>query len=149
MNKENVVESERILFLSDLALFSKSAENLTDIEIYEFLQNLYKFIETEVEKSNGIIVKHMGDSTLAVFESNNIKAKIAALKESKIKLQQWLQETKFRECKFRIKIHSGNVVEAKIGEAQQYDIFGKAVHELFKMPFDDFKTSAAIVAKLW
>jgi len=145
----SISEYEKILFLCDLALFTKTAENLSNIEIYEFLQSLYREIESEIKKSKGIIVKHMGDSTLAVFDPTDLKETIAALKELKIKIQMWLQETKFRECKFRIKLHLGSVVESKIGEPQQYDIFGKAVHELFKIPFEDFKTSAAIVAKLW
>jgi class 3 adenylate cyclase len=94
-----------ILF-TDIVDYSSLVNNIGDNEAYKIISYYEKVILQIVDNSNGIIVKKIGDSFLAVFTEPSESLKVALTIQNKLSTDKKLHNI----IKSRIGIHLGQVI---------------------------------------
>jgi len=135
-------ERRMILAEADITGFARTCREMSDREVFEMLDEFYELTGSVVEASGGRIVKFMGDSALIVFPADAAPAAVESLRQLKARTEEWVAA--FNPASgLRLKAHVGQVVCGPMGTAadKRFDVIGKAVNELFMMPWDELALS--------
>ena len=121
-------ETKLLVAFFDLTRFSRETRGRDTRELFVLMSDYYEFVGDIVENARGIVVKFIGDATLAVFGEENVDDGVLALKALMEQGDDWLQA---RDLKSRhiVKAHFGAVTCGPIGTRgeKHFDVFGEAV----------------------
>ncbi|PLX17252.1 MAG: hypothetical protein C0601_08075 [Candidatus Muiribacterium halophilum] len=144
-----VREENLLICFSDLTNFVKIAKKMTDLELYDFLQEFYSFYHKAVEEKGGFVVKFMGDSALVVFPEDKVDEGVLLLKVLKTKVDDWIR-SKGENGRLIVKVHFGKVVCGFSGTKnnKKFDVFGDEVNKAAMLQSKGFATSVELFRKL-
>jgi len=135
-------EHRMVMAVADMEGFVKLSRAMTDRSLFEILDGFYEQFQSPVTATGGRVVKFMGDAALLCFPGDRAAEAVEALRAIQSRTQAWLQE---RGAPFpvQVKAHVGTVVCGPMGLAgdKRFDIVGRAVMELFRMPAGTFVLS--------
>ena len=143
--KANTRSRRVIVATSDIAGFARAAQAKSDRKTFAMLTEFYEIVGSIVEHGGGQVVKFMGDAALMIFPVARSTEAVRALRSLREKTGDCL--TRFSpDCQLRVKTHVGSVMCGVLGTASEkrFDVIGKTVNELFKMPSGDFVLSTEL-----
>lgn len=113
---------------ADLTLFTRISRQLSPVEVFKMLDNMFKTIEDHVTRAGGYIVKYMGDSALILFEQDDMESGIRALLDSKNEIDEWFQKTN-RPNRLSVNCHFGDVTVGRFetNSGSWIDVIGDTV----------------------
>lgn len=128
-NKNNITElqigenfTRNMMILSaDIRNFTATSEDLSGIQVFEFLNGYFAQIAPVIEQYGGIIEKYLGDGIIAFFPHKCEAALQCAIKmqETMNDLRKDFIEKGLPELKIGIGIHYGNVLIGTAGDASR------------------------------
>jgi len=128
-NKKDIVDLEigehskhdMMILSADIRNFTAISENLTGIQVFEFLNGYFAQIAPVIKKHGGIIEKYLGDGIIVFFKKNYEEALYCAIEmqEKMIELRQSFSEKGLPQLKIGIGIHFGNILVGTAGDASR------------------------------
>ena len=120
-----------------------------DLEIAAILRRHYELVAAAVAPAAGRVVKVLGDGVLLVFPIQGAKMALDALRSLQSSGSRLWSEVDPR-CHVQVKAGAGSLAAGSMGPPgdQHFDVYGKALNELFKMPASDFVITPALTALL-
>jgi len=145
MDYEGIVtptEHRMVLAVSDMEGFVKLSRAMSDRRLFEILDGFYEQFQSPVAAAGGRVVKFMGDAALLCFPAERAAEAVEALREIQARTQAWLAE-RGPPFPVLVKAHVGTVVCGPMGTAgdKRFDIIGRPIMELFRMPGGPFVLS--------
>jgi adenylate cyclase len=126
-------ECRMVVASVDIAGFVKVSEKKTDLDQFNMLSEFYALVVNVISKTNGRVIKYLGDETLIVFPEAEAEEAIAALRELLDQAQTiWSQLD--TTCRLSINAHVGPLVCGLMGPDQKFDVIGNTVNKVFLMP---------------
>ena len=94
---------------------------------------------TAASSVGGRVVKMLGEGMLLAFPADRAPEAVAALRTARDQASAVWQQLD-RRCHVQVKMTIGNVLTGAIGAPGdlRFDVYGHALHELFKAPAADF-----------
>ncbi len=136
-------EGEMVLAVADVAGFTKACQGKSEVEVFATLDQFYGVVDKLVSAAGGTVVKFMGDSAFVVFPVGKAKEALAALQDLKSTTSDlWVGFG--AACHLRVHAHVGRVASGPLGAEQRFDVVGRAVNDLFRMPWDGPECSEAL-----
>lgn len=143
------IKTNALVAFVDLTLYSKTSQQLDDLEVAAWMNTYYEKLSALVERDGGTIVKFIGDSALIIFDELDAERGILCLLETKDKIDKWL-ESENRPSRMSVRIHLGSLVAGPFGPTKKksFDIIGKTVNETAMLKERPFCLSAQAFEKL-
>ena len=118
-----------LICFADFSSFYRSCLKLEDRTIYELMDEYFILQESILAKSDGTVIKVIGDASLILFPEESASQGISTLLELKQRSDEYMED-KGLKCKLILKIHFG---EAVIGHLQginpkRPDVYGKNIN---------------------
>lgn len=126
-----IVEKKLVLFLADLAGYTRATGVLDAMRIATFLDGWYRESTRVLRARGGRVVKFMGDAVLATFPEDACVAAVDAFEELSA-ANDAIQSDLPMKLALGANIHLAIVAEGEIG-GERYDVLGSAVNHLFSM----------------
>ncbi|MEM1162578.1 MAG: AAA family ATPase, partial [Pseudomonadota bacterium] len=125
-------ERDMALAVTDIRGFTSIAENLSPQEVFEFVNAYVQATDPALRENNGIVVKYMGDSQMAVFPDKAEDAMAAAIAVCR-RLDEFNAGQRGADrppISIGIGLHVGYTMLGIVGEAQrcQLDILSDSVN---------------------
>jgi adenylate cyclase len=135
-------EHRMVLAVADMEGFVKLSRAMSDARLFEILDGFYEQFQPPVEAAGGRIVKFMGDAALLCFPADRAAEAVEALHQVQARTQAWLQE-QGAPFPVHVRAHVGTVVCGPMGtpDDKRFDIIGRPVMELFRLPGGPFVLS--------
>jgi len=125
-------QCKMIVGLIDINGFAKACERKSDLDMFNMLNDFYNLVGNVIGKTDGTIVKFMGDSALIMFPEDKAKQAVVSLREVSSSVENiWKEYDEI--CKVRLKVHVGPVVVGAMGPEGRLDVIGKTLNQLFLM----------------
>lgn len=143
--KQAAETAEMIIVLADIQGFHTNiCSRLSDVRIFDFLEDYYKKVGDFVTDRDGKVVKYMGDGILFVFPPSSPKIIADFLEELKERMDVYFMASKHEAC-LNIRAHFGKVAFGPLGGIQ--DIVGRAVNEAALLSREGCVFSEALKAR--
>lgn len=113
-----------------------------------FLDDFYTLATTHVEAQGGEVLKHMGDSVLALFDEDQCLAAITALTTMRDAFPVICAKRGLTPTDLRSSVHVGEVVVGDFGPNGLRDALGKAAGVVFNMEGPGITVSEQVYRKL-
>lgn len=120
-------EMRLLISFVDLTRFSAQSRRLSDQEIADVMDEMYRRVGTAIDGAGGRVVKFIGDATLIVFREEDADRGVAALLDLKQQIDDYLHALGW-ECRASIKIHVGSAIAGPYGLARTFDLLGNDVN---------------------
>ena len=139
---ESPTECRGIIALVDIAGFARTAQTMSDSEVFDMLNEFYELVGDAVAGAGGRVVKFMGDAALVILPEDKPGQRVESLRSLKAKAEEWWSR-RLPDAQITLKAHLGSVVCGLMGTVteKRFDIIGAAVVELFLMQSGDFVLS--------
>lgn len=130
--------------------FRHALRRADDRALAEDLDEHYRLITARIASAGGLVVKFVGDATLAVFEEAGVDRGVECLLALKEETDGWLAERGWRGCTLNVKAHFGTVIAGPYGPpgAQRFDVIGKAVNAAARLASPGLAISPQAFRKL-
>ena len=142
-------ECNLLVSFFDLSSFARYAHNHTNRDIFDLLSEYFEFVGAVVEKSNGHVVKFVGDAGLVVFSEEDVDRGIMALKVLQDTGDKWMAGRSV-PCRNVIQAHFGAVVCGPVGtrDDKRFDVFGDTVNTAATLNSRSFAMTPQVFRKL-
>ena len=129
MSTNQRVRTPLLIVFLDLTRFMAQSQRGDDDDLATTLDGFYQRVTTAVRRSEGRVVKFIGDAALIVYPEVRIDAGVTMLLELKPAIDRYLSERGW-ESRMNAKVHFGEVVAGPFGDAdeQRFDVIGRAVN---------------------
>ena len=114
------VELKMPLLSMDIRSFTKTSEQLSPQEVFDFLNNYFALIVPIVQEHNGIILKYLGDGFFALFPDGAFSAVDCAVKMQNILKEQDVMKNE-KHLHAGIGIDLGNMLLATVGNKSRME----------------------------
>ena len=110
-----------------------------DLETVSLLAEYYLLVADTLGRSEGRVIKVMGDGVLIVFPIYRARDAVGDLRFLQTSATALWSAFDAR-CRVEVKAGAGRLASGAMGPpgAQQFDVYGKALNDLFKAPSGDF-----------
>jgi class 3 adenylate cyclase len=110
-----------------------------DLETVSLLTEYYGLVADALGRSEGRIVKVIGDGVLIVFPLHRAREAVDGLRNLQSSATVLWSAFDAR-CRLQVKVGAGLLASGAMGPpgAEQFDVYGKALNDLFKAPSGDF-----------
>ena len=134
-----------VMALAHVTSYALACDVRPNPEVFDTLSDYYDTAERFAALAGGRVVKYIGDGVLFAFPEGAAKNAVSALDEFRSAASE-LWHDFHSSCGVEINVHVGSVAAGGFGQGQEqhFDIVGKAVNELFRMPSDGFQLSAEL-----
>jgi len=121
-----------VVFVADLDGYAKSFRTHRDDEMARFLDKYYRVADDVLREAGGRIVKFIGDSVLAAFDSDAAPAAVGAALALREAVETVGRNTGI-PVRLGVNLHMGPVVDAELGQgpSRRRDIIGRTVNQAF------------------
>jgi adenylate cyclase len=148
-NLAGPVETELLVAFSDLTLFSRTVQTMSERDLFETMADYFAFVGDHVGASGGILVKCIGDAALIVFPKERVEAGVKALVSLKAEGDRRLADQGL-PCRHVIKAHFGPVTCGQVGARgdERFDLYGKTVNTAAMLRSPGLAITDAVYAQL-
>ena len=111
--------SKKMMVLTaDIRNFTATSEEMTGLQVFEFLNGYFGKIGPIIDSYGGVIEKYLGDGIVVFFPEHYENAIYCALKmqEAMIELRKQFSSQKLPELKIGIGIHFGDILVGTAGD---------------------------------
>lgn len=139
-------KSEQLVFaLAAATGVSKACAAHGDAETVVMLDAWYALVAATVAGAGGSLVKLLGDGTLVTFPANRVRDAVPALRALQAAGTALWSRFDAR-CRVQVKVGAGVLITGAFGPPGQegYDVYGHALNELFKVPWNDFEVMPSV-----
>jgi len=143
------IDQTMVMAVAHVTRFAAACERRADVEVFAVLEEYYGLADQVIRVAGGRVIKCMGDGVLFVFPTDAARAAVRALEQFRSAgTESW--RVLDGACEVEINVHVGRVATGELGPAgeRHFDIAGKAVNELFRMPWNGLHLSAKLSALL-
>lgn len=134
-----------VMSLAHVTGFAHACKRCPNAEVFDTLSEYYDVADRFAAVVGGHVVKCMGDGVLFAFPEGAARSAISALEEFRsVASELWWDFDP--ACDVEINVHVGHVTAGHFGQGveRHFDIVGKAVNDLFKMPWEGLHLSAEL-----
>jgi len=134
-----------VMALAHVTRYARACDGRPNLEVFDTLSDYYDTAERFAALAGGRVVKCIGDGVLFAYPEEAARSAISALEEFRSAASE-LWHNFHSSCGVEVNVHVGSVAagEFRHGPERHFDILGKAVNELFMMPWDGFQLSAEL-----
>ena len=123
------IEREMTVLFCDIRNFTSISENFTPAEVFQFINDIFGYLEPDIRRHHGFVDKYIGDAIMALFEraEDAVKAGLDMLKT----LDQFNNEmTHYPSINIGIGINTGKLMMGIIGQKNRIEgsVLGDAVN---------------------
>ncbi|UCG86505.1 MAG: adenylate/guanylate cyclase domain-containing protein [Gemmatimonadota bacterium] len=138
-----------VMALAHVTRFAYACEGRSNAEVFDTLSGYYRVAEQFASMAGGRVVKYMGDGVLFAFPEGAARNAVRALQEFQSAASELWHDFD-STCGVEVNVHVGRVAAGDIGHGsdRRFDIVGKAVNELSRMPWDGLHLSPELRALL-
>jgi class 3 adenylate cyclase len=124
---------------------SKACAAHGDAATVVVLRAWYAQVAAAAEGAGGTLVKLMGDGALLTFPVDRVRDAIPALRALQATGTALWSRFDVR-CRVQIKVGAGLLITGMFGAPgrERFDVYGHALNELFKKPWNDFEVLPAV-----
>jgi adenylate cyclase len=142
-------EQTLVMGLAHVTKYARACEARPNSEVFDMLSEYYDVAARFAAAAGGRVVKWMGDGVLLAFPDGAARSAISALEEFRSAASELWRDFD-ANCAVEINVHVGRVAAGDFGQGvdRHFDVVGKAVNELFVMPWDGLRLSAELQALL-
>lgn len=147
---QSQLEVEELVFaITSVSAATAAGRAHDDLEMAAVLAEYYALVAEGIRRSEGRVVKVIGDGVLVVFPLARANDAVAALRAVQSSANARWADVDPR-CRVQIKVGSGRLATGAMGPpgAERFDIYGTALNDLFKMPAGDFVITPELAARL-
>lgn len=138
-------EERLIIAFTEVAGFAKACRSQTDAAMVETLERYYEIVAHAVEDAGGMVVKFIGDASLVVFPTERAADAVAALHHIRdTATPVWKEFDSSCEAQANASVGSVMCGPMGVGVVQRFDVIGKLVNDVAKMPRKDVGLSDAL-----
>ena len=138
-------EEQLIIAFTEVPGFSKACRSQTDAAMVETLQRYYEIVVRAVENAGGMVVKFIGDASLVVFPTDRAADAVAALHHIRgTATPVWKKFDSSCEAQANASVGSVMCGPMGAGDVQRFDVIGKLVNDVAKMPREGIGLSEAL-----
>ncbi len=107
-----------MILTADIRNFTATSEEMTGLQVFEFLNGYFGKIGPIIDSYGGVIEKYLGDGIVVFFPDHYENAIYCALKmqEAMIELRKQFSSQKLPELKIGIGIHFGDILVGTAGD---------------------------------
>ncbi len=130
-------EERLVVAFTQVMGFAKACLSKADEAIVQTLDRYYEIVTAAVDGAGGVVVKFIGDASLVVFLPERATDGVAALHEIKdAATPVWAEFDS--SCEVQANAGIGTVICGPVGpgSTRRFDVIGKLVNEVAKMPRD-------------
>jgi class 3 adenylate cyclase len=134
-----------VMALGHVTRFARACDGRPNPEVFATLSEYYDVAERFAAVAGGRVVKCMGDGVLFAFPESAARSALSALEEFRSAASELWHDVD-STCGVELNVHVGRVAAGDFGRGvdRRFDIVGKAVNELFRMPWDGLHLSAEL-----
>ena len=137
LDHDQLREERLIVAFTEIAGFAKACRSKADDAIVQTLDRYYEIVTAAVDEAGGLVVKFIGDASLVVFLPERAADGVAALHEITVAATPvWVEF--HSSCEVQANAGIGTVICGPVGPGsmRRFDVIGKLVNEVAKMPRD-------------
>lgn len=120
-------EMRLLISFVDLTRFSAQSRRLSDQQIADVMDEMYRRVGAAIDGAGGRVVKFIGDASLIVFHEEDADGGVTALLALKDELDGYFHGLGW-ECRAAVKIHAGSAVAGPYGLGRTFDLLGNDVN---------------------
>ena len=122
-------EVSLLVAFTSLNRYTVQTDRLDDAQVARVMSAYYELAGSAVRAAGGLVVKFIGDGTLATFPAESADRATLALLELKDSADRFMAEQEW-DCRLVVKVHFGPVAagEFGVGPDRRYDVLGKTVN---------------------
>lgn len=124
--RERLVISSVTVLFTDITASTKMYETLGDVKAYNIVRDHFEILLSEIQNSQGIIVKTIGDAVMASFQKNldSLEAIFSSMK----RMKEYNRDKDISEAVFlKIGIHRGPAILVNLND--RLDYFGSTINK--------------------
>lgn len=141
-----IKEKKMLVSFSDLTGYNKLSQSLEDKETFILLAGFYGIVRKELENTEGILVKFIGDAAMIVFPGEKAGEGVNTLRALKEKVDKFFLKNGLSRCKLAVRAHYGDVICAMVDNRQ--DFFGNNVNIAASLKTSGFTITPQVFRKL-
>lgn len=128
-----------IFAITSVSAATAAGRGHDDLESAAVLSDYYALVAEAVSRSEGRVVKVIGDGVLIVFPIHRVKDAVETLRAVQSSATKLWSAFDTR-CRVQVKVGAGRLAAGPMGPpgGERFDVYGTALNDLFKAPMGDF-----------
>ncbi|MBM3269066.1 MAG: adenylate/guanylate cyclase domain-containing protein [Candidatus Sericytochromatia bacterium] len=131
---EAPVQERLVISVVDWERFAQFSRGRDTAMLFAALDGFYKLVEDQVSRAGGLVVKHLGDSSLVLFPADDADGAVACLLRLKAEVDGWFAAEGI-DSRLQVSVHVGEAMVGVMGgpQAGRLDVVGEAVNLAFTL----------------